>query len=63
MTAHDRPVRHAVLRTPGIRPLLAATVALAQSYARSHDAQHQPLRISTGCAGGRHRAVDRTKES
>jgi UPF0042 nucleotide-binding protein len=56
LTARDRRVVQAVRRTPGIRQLLAATVAQAQSYARGPGAGQHPLHIAVGCAGGRHRA-------
>ncbi|MDT0412749.1 MULTISPECIES: RapZ C-terminal domain-containing protein [Streptomyces] len=56
LTAEDRAVRRAVLRTPGIRPLLAATVAQALAYAAGPSAAQHSLRIAVGCAGGRHRA-------
>ncbi|MFD6149477.1 ATPase [Streptomyces sp. NPDC060243] len=56
LTAEDRVVRRAVLRTPGIRPLLAATVAQAFAYAAGPSADKHPLHIAVGCAGGRHRA-------
>jgi hypothetical protein len=60
LTARDRLVLQAVRRTPGIRQLLAATVAQAQAYARGPGAGEHPLDIAVGCAGGRHRGVDRT---
>ncbi|MFE0776783.1 hypothetical protein [Streptomyces sp. NPDC058861] len=49
-------VQDIVLATPGTRELL---VNLAD-YA---DLPAGPRRIAIGCAGGKHRAVDRTKES
>jgi UPF0042 nucleotide-binding protein len=55
MTAHDKPVRRAVFGTPGIRPLLAATVRAVQAYATGPG--DGPITIATGCAGGRHRAA------
>ncbi|MGR3935205.1 RapZ C-terminal domain-containing protein [Streptomyces sp. BRA346] len=56
LTARDRRVIRAVRRTPGIRQLLAATVAQAQSYARGPSAAQHSLHIAVGSAGGRHRA-------
>ncbi|MFF4179475.1 ATPase [Streptomyces sp. NPDC001750] len=56
LTAHDHQVIRAVLRTPGIRPMIAATVAQAQAYASGPSAAEHPLHIAVGCAGGRHRA-------
>ncbi|WP_331732433.1 RNase adapter RapZ [Streptomyces sp. NBC_00989] len=57
LTARHRKVVRAVRNTPGIRQLLAATVAQAQSYARGPGAGQYPLHIAVGCAGGRHRAA------
>lgn len=56
LTAHHRKVVRAVRRTPGIRQLLAATVAQVRSFARGPGAGQHPLHIAVGCAGGRHRA-------
>lgn len=60
LTACDRRVIRVVKRTPGIEQLLAATVAQAQAYARGPGVGQHPLHIAVGCAGGRHRGVDRT---
>ncbi|MFF8747200.1 hypothetical protein [Streptomyces californicus] len=49
-------VQDVVLNTPGARELLANPADYATLPAG-------PSRIAIGCAGGRHRAVDRTKES
>jgi len=54
---HPR-VQDVVLNTPGARELLANLANLAD-YA---DLPAGPRRIAIGCAGGRHRAVDRTTE-
>ncbi|MEV6533675.1 RNase adapter RapZ [Streptomyces sp. NPDC051639] len=56
LTARDRRVIRAVLGTPGIRQLLAATVAQAQAYACGPSAGQHTLSIAVGCSGGRHRA-------
>ncbi|MGY3341038.1 RNase adaptor protein for sRNA GlmZ degradation [Streptomyces filamentosus] len=56
LTAHHRRVIKAVRRTPGIRPLITATVAQAQAYAAGPSAHQHTLHIAVGCAGGRHRA-------
>ncbi|MFE9360329.1 ATPase [Streptomyces olivaceoviridis] len=56
LTARDRRIIRAVRRTPGICPLLAATVAQVQAYASGPSAAQHPLHIAVGCAGGRHRA-------
>ncbi|OIJ95422.1 RapZ C-terminal domain-containing protein [Streptomyces colonosanans] len=56
LNARDRKVIRAVRRTPGIRQLLAATVAQVQAYASGPGAAEHPLHIAVGCAGGRHRA-------
>ncbi|MFJ8625844.1 hypothetical protein ACIRD3_23770 [Kitasatospora sp. NPDC093550] len=55
MTARDVPVRRAVLGTPGIQELIAATAAMADAY--DAGPQDGPLTIAVGCAGGRHRAA------
>lgn len=54
LTATSRRVRRAVLNTPGIRPLLTATIRQAQAYATGPSGDH--ITIATGCSGGRHRA-------
>lgn len=55
LTVGHHKVIRAVRNTPGIRQLLAATVAQAQSYARGRGAKH-PLHIAVGRAEGRHLA-------
>ncbi|MFF4380313.1 ATPase [Kitasatospora sp. NPDC001547] len=54
-SAHDLPVRRAVLSTPGIRELITAAALLADSY--DAGPTEAPLTIAVGCAGGRHRAA------
>ncbi|MET8545230.1 RNase adapter RapZ [Kitasatospora sp. NPDC004799] len=54
-SAHDVPVRRAVLATPGIRELIAAAALLADAY--DAGPTEAPLTIAVGCAGGRHRAA------
>jgi UPF0042 nucleotide-binding protein len=55
MTAADRPVRVAVLRTPGIRPLMKATVRQVVAYRQGPSAGQ--ITIAVGCVGGRHRSA------
>lgn len=55
LTGRDRLVRRAVLRTRGIRQLLAATTRQVQAYASGPSAGR--IVIGSGCAGGRHRSV------
>jgi RNase adaptor protein for sRNA GlmZ degradation len=55
MTAHDAPVRTAVLTTPGIQPLIAATAAAIAAYLDGPSTG--PVTVAVGCAGGRHRAA------
>lgn len=55
LTGRDRAVRNAVLRTSGIRALLAATTRQALAYAAGPSVDH--VVIGSGCAGGRHRSV------
>lgn len=56
-TARSQAVRDAVLATPGISALIAATVAAAQAYLAGPSAAEHALRIAAGCSGGRHRAA------
>jgi UPF0042 nucleotide-binding protein len=55
LTGRDRAVRHAVLGTPGVRTLLAATTRQIQAFAAGPSADR--IVIGSGCAGGRHRSV------
>ncbi|MFE1786474.1 ATPase [Streptomyces sp. NPDC059506] len=55
LTADDRAVREAVLRTPGILPLIDATAAAVRAYQGGPSAG--PVTVAVGCAGGRHRAA------
>lgn len=55
LTGRDKAVRRTVLRTRGVRPLLAATVRQVQAYASGPSAER--IVIGSGCAGGRHRSV------
>lgn len=55
MTALDWPVRRAVLRTPGIRPLMTATIRQVQAYRKGPTAGQ--ITIAVGCVGGRHRSA------
>lgn len=55
MTAADRPVRQAVLRTAGIRPLLKATVRQILAFRAGPSAGQ--IVIAVGCVGGRHRSA------
>lgn len=57
LTARDQEVRDAVAATPGIVPLVAAAVAVAQAYAMGPGAENAVFRVAVGCAGGRHRAA------
>jgi UPF0042 nucleotide-binding protein len=55
MTAHDSAVREAVLNTPGITPLIRATITAVHAFLSGPTAA--PVSIAVGCAGGRHRAA------
>lgn len=55
LTARDALVRQAVMSTPGIRPLVLATVAAVEAYAAGPSATETT--VAVGCAGGRHRAA------
>lgn len=54
MTADDEPVRAAVLGTPGITDLVAATATAVAAFASGPSAG--TVTVADGCAGGRHRA-------
>ncbi|WP_371528094.1 ATPase [Streptomyces sp. NBC_01283] len=54
MTADDEPVRTAVLGTPGISDLVAATATAVAAFASGPSAG--TVTVADGCAGGRHRA-------
>jgi RNase adaptor protein for sRNA GlmZ degradation len=54
MTANDEAVRGAVLGTPGISSLVAATAAAVEAFAAGPSAD--VITVADGCAGGRHRA-------
>ncbi|MFJ2779195.1 ATPase [Kitasatospora sp. NPDC087315] len=54
-TAHDLPVRRAVLGTPGIRELISTAALVADAFDAGPGGA--PLTIAVGCAGGRHRAA------
>ncbi|WP_127468708.1 RNase adapter RapZ [Streptomyces sp. B27] len=54
MTAEDEPVRTAVLGTPGIADLVAATAAAVAAFASGPSSG--TVTVADGCAGGRHRA-------
>ncbi|GAA0454079.1 hypothetical protein GCM10009544_16070 [Streptomyces stramineus] len=55
LTVADRAVRRAVLRTPGIRPLLQATTA--QVLAFRDGPSGEVVTVAVGCVGGRHRSA------
>lgn len=55
LTAADRPVRRAVLDTPGIRRLLRATVQQITAFAAGPSGDR--ITVAAGCAGGRHRSA------
>ncbi|MFF7454779.1 ATPase [Kitasatospora sp. NPDC008115] len=54
-TAHDLPVRRAVMGTPGIREAITAAALVADAF--DAGPSPAPLTIAVGCAGGRHRAA------
>jgi UPF0042 nucleotide-binding protein len=54
MTADDEPVRVAVMGTPGVAVLVAATAAAVEAFTLGPSAG--PVLVADGCAGGRHRA-------
>ncbi|MEV7442016.1 RNase adapter RapZ [Streptomyces sp. NPDC091204] len=53
-TGRDQEVITAVLSTPGIPALIAATLAAARAFLAGPSAG--PLHIAAGCVGGRHRS-------
>ncbi|WP_108999714.1 RapZ C-terminal domain-containing protein [Streptomyces rishiriensis] len=54
MSADDEPVRNAVMGTPGIAALVAATATAVAAFAAGPSAG--TVTVADGCAGGRHRA-------
>ncbi|MFJ3878043.1 ATPase [Streptomyces sp. NPDC090077] len=54
-TARDWAVRKAVLRTPGIRPLMKATVQQVAAFRQGPS--ESEITIAVGCVGGRHRSA------
>ncbi|MFE9426215.1 ATPase [Kitasatospora sp. NPDC006697] len=55
LTAHDEPVRRAVLSTPGIRELVACTAGVVEAF--DLGPAGGVVLVAVGCAGGRHRAA------
>jgi UPF0042 nucleotide-binding protein len=55
LTGRDRAIQRTVLRTPGIRQLLRATVQQVAAYSLGPSVDR--IVIGSGCAGGRHRSV------
>jgi UPF0042 nucleotide-binding protein len=55
LTAHDQPVAHAVMATPGIPELVTALAATVHAYRAGPTPAR--LTIAVGCAGGRHRSA------
>ncbi|MGW5818035.1 RapZ C-terminal domain-containing protein [Streptomyces noursei] len=55
MTAHDAPVRAAVMRTPGIKQALAGTALTVEGFLSGPSGD--TVTVASGCAGGRHRAA------
>ncbi|MEV0187179.1 RNase adapter RapZ [Kitasatospora purpeofusca] len=55
LTAHDLPVRRAVLTTPGVREAIAAVASVVEAF--DAGPSPAPLTVAVGCAGGRHRAA------
>lgn len=60
LTAHHGAVRQVVLATPGIPELIDGVAEVVRAYAAAPGAT--VIRVAIGCAGGRHRDVDRTTE-
>ncbi|QKW28338.1 ATPase [Streptomyces seoulensis] len=54
MTTDDKPVRAAVLGTPGIAALALAAAAAVEAFTSGPSAGN--VTVADGCAGGRHRA-------
>jgi len=54
MTAHDAPVRMAVLHTPGIAHLVQCAALTARAFSQGPGGHN--IELTVGCAGGRHRA-------
>lgn len=52
LTGHHPRVRDHVLATPGVRELIAATLATVKVFAA---VAQRPITVAVGCGGGRHR--------
>ncbi|MFI1869694.1 RapZ C-terminal domain-containing protein [Streptomyces jumonjinensis] len=64
LDARDPRVQRAVLQTPGAQALLAIMVTAGwQLLAQAAIDDTEPVTVAVGCGGGRHRTVDRIKES
>ncbi|MEV7595597.1 RNase adapter RapZ [Streptomyces sp. NPDC089922] len=57
LTGRDEQIHRIVMDTPGIRPLIRSTASAAVAMLSGPSAAAVPLRIGSGCAGGRHRSV------
>ncbi|MET8704318.1 RNase adapter RapZ [Kitasatospora sp. NPDC004723] len=57
LTAHDEEVREAVRTTPGITQAVTAAAAAVLAFRSGPSSDRHPVRVATGCAGGRHRAA------
>lgn len=55
LTATDWAVRRAVLRTPGVRPLMKSTVRQVLAFRAGPSASQ--IVLAVGCVGGRHRSA------
>ncbi|MEU7596525.1 RNase adapter RapZ [Streptomyces sp. NPDC039022] len=56
LTARDAAERETVMCTGGIRPLVGAMAATVDAYLAG-PRQEEPLTVTLGCAGGRHRSA------
>ncbi|MGY1439608.1 RapZ C-terminal domain-containing protein [Streptomyces reniochalinae] len=55
LTGLDDEVRHTVIRTPGIPPLIDALAGVVNGFLVGSTVL--PTRVAVGCTGGRHRSV------
>nr|WP_285543698.1 RNase adapter RapZ [Streptomyces lavendulae] len=57
LPGRDEKIHRVVMATPGIPLLIKSTADAAAAMLSGPSAEATPLRIGSGCAGGRHRSV------
>lgn len=62
LTGLDPAMRKHVLDTLGARGILSAAVRMVEALLSIQEPQGRPVRVTFGCAGGRHRSVVMAEE-